>query len=127
MVISFSLFASSDVHMDQSSKLCLNIRQMVSQYKEDDSLSEPLVFKGAEKSKPELDQVGFVKKLTFSWISPLLKGYLKPLSLEDIPSLVSEDEAKIGYQKFKQAWDSLLREKGPDTKNLVLWAIDKFT
>ncbi|PON35730.1 ATP-binding cassette containing protein [Parasponia andersonii] len=99
---------------------------MVSQYKEDDSLSEPLVFKGAEKRTPELDQVGFLKKLTFSWISPLLSlGYSKPLSLEDIPSLGPEDEANKGYLKFKQAWDSLLREKDPDTKNLVLWAIVK--
>ncbi|PON96125.1 ATP-binding cassette containing protein [Trema orientale] len=99
---------------------------MVSQHKEDDSLSEPLVFKGDEQSKTELDQVGFLKKLTFSWISPLLSlGYSKPLSLEDIPSLGPEDEANKGYLKFKQEWDSLLREKGPGTKNLVLWAIVK--
>lgn len=104
-----------------------NLRQMVSQHKEDDSLSEPLVAKGAEKSKTELDKVGFLRKLTFSWIGSLLSlGYTKPLSLEDIPSLGSDDGANIGYQKFKQAWDSLLREKGPDnTRNLVLWAIVK--
>ena len=104
-----------------------NIRQMVSQHKEDESSSEPLVFKGAKQTKTELGQVGFLKKLAFSWIGPLLSlGYSKPLSLEEIPSLGSEDEANIGYQKFKQAWDSLLREKGPDnTMNFVLWSIVK--
>ncbi|GMN37023.1 hypothetical protein TIFTF001_006472 [Ficus carica] len=60
-------------------------------------------------------------------MGPLLRlGHSKPLSLEDIPSLVSEDEANLAYQKFKQAWDSLLREKDPrNTKNSVLWAIVK--
>ena len=101
---------------------------MVSQNKEDhEFLSEPLVVKGAKESNKELGQVGFLKKLTFSWIGPLLSlGYSKPLSLEDIPSLGSEDEANIGYQKFKQAWDSLVREKGPDnTMNFVLRSILK--
>ncbi|MED6183745.1 hypothetical protein PIB30_040640 [Stylosanthes scabra] len=38
--------------------------------------------------------------MTFSWINLLLElGYSKPLALKDIPSLASEDEAEIGYQK----------------------------
>ncbi|KAF2301974.1 hypothetical protein GH714_031105 [Hevea brasiliensis] len=54
---------------------------------------------------------------------PLL-GYSKPLNLEDIPSLVPEDEANIAYQKFAHAWDSLVREKNPNNnRNLVLWAV----
>ncbi|PON96124.1 ATP-binding cassette containing protein [Trema orientale] len=105
-----------------------NLRLMVSEHREDHSLSEPLVVKGAdEEAKTELDHVGFFKKLTFSWIGPLLSlGYSKSLSLEDIPSLGPEDEANVWYQKFKQAWDSLSREKGLDNSmNLVLWAMVK--
>ncbi|PON80642.1 hypothetical protein PanWU01x14_001980 [Parasponia andersonii] len=101
---------------------------MVSEHKEDHSLSELLVVQEAdEQTKTELDHVGFFKKLTFSWIGPLLSlGYSKSLFLEDIPSLRPEDEANVWYQKFKQAWDSLLREKGLDnTMNLVLWAMVK--
>lgn len=104
-----------------------NLKEMVSNQSQDDGLLEPLVIKNAERSRIELDQAGFLSKLTFSWIGPLLSlGYSKPLSLEDIPSLDSEDEANIAYLKFKQAWDSLLREKDHgDKKNLVLWAVLK--
>ncbi|KAK1578646.1 hypothetical protein Q3G72_031970 [Acer saccharum] len=46
--------------------------------------------------------------------------------LEDIPSLVPEDEANLAYQKFAYAWDSLVRNKKlNDTGNLVLRAIRK--
>ncbi|XP_030490551.2 ABC transporter C family member 8 [Cannabis sativa] len=105
----------------------MNIRQLISQHNEDDSLSQPLVQK-TENRGTEIDRACFLEKLTFSWIGKLFSlGYSKPLSLEDIPSLSSEDEAIIGYQKFKQAWDGLLSaESSRDkTKNFVLWAIVK--
>ncbi|GMN30270.1 hypothetical protein TIFTF001_046414 [Ficus carica] len=100
---------------------------MVSHNSQDDNLTDPLVVQNSEKRVIELDRAGFLSKLMFSWMGPLLRlGNSKPLSLEDIPSLVSEDEANLAYQKFKQAWDSLLREKDPrNTKNSVLGAIVK--
>ena len=100
---------------------------MVSHNSQYDILSDPLVVQNSEKRVIELDRAGFLSKLTFSWMDPLLRlGHSKPLSLEDIPSLVSEDEANLAYQKFKQAWDSLLREKDPrNTKNSVLGAMVK--
>ncbi|KAL5579421.1 hypothetical protein UlMin_011863 [Ulmus minor] len=104
-----------------------NIRQLVSQQSQDNSLTEPLVVKEVEKGKTELNQGGFFSRSTFSWLGPLLSlGYSKPLSLEDIPSLISEDEANLAYKKFSQAWDSLLRDNGStNTKSLVLWSIAK--
>ncbi|KAK1575888.1 hypothetical protein Q3G72_009230 [Acer saccharum] len=94
---------------------------------EDNSLSEPLLVEKAEKNQTKLGNSSFLSKLAFSWINPLLSlGYSKPLVLEDIPSLVPEDEADLAYQKFAHAWDSLVREKkSNDTGNLVLRAIRK--
>ncbi|KAI4352917.1 hypothetical protein L6164_007124 [Bauhinia variegata] len=86
------------------------------------SLSEPLLDQKVENKQSRLGQASFLSKLTFSWINPLLSlGYLKPLSLEDIPSLVSEDEANLAYQKFSHSWNLLSRERC--TKNLVLWSL----
>ncbi|KAJ6348226.1 hypothetical protein OIU76_004656 [Salix suchowensis] len=93
----------------------------------DKSLSEPLIGGKDVKNRSKLYRASFLSRLTFSWISPVLGlGYSKPLDLEDIPSLVPEDEANEAYQKFAFAWDSLVREKGASsTKNLVLQAVGK--
>ncbi|KAK9030862.1 hypothetical protein V6N11_032268 [Hibiscus sabdariffa] len=88
------------------------------------SLSEPQ----SEGTNPvELDEGSFFTKLTFSWINPLLsRGYLRPLTLQDIPSVTTEDESDLAYQKFAGAWESLVREKSSnDGRNLVLRAITK--
>ncbi|KAF9613046.1 hypothetical protein IFM89_005480 [Coptis chinensis] len=54
------------------------------------------------------------------------QGYLKPLVLEDIPSLVSEDEALSAYHSFLSAWDVLWKRKSSgNSVNLVLQAIAK--
>ncbi|KAG2246903.1 hypothetical protein Bca52824_086531 [Brassica carinata] len=86
-------------------------------------LSDPLL-----TEKPaRLATAGFFSILTFSWMNPLLlAGFKKPLSSEDIPSILPEDEAKLAYTKFSQAWDTLLAE-GSLTKerNLVFRAIAK--
>lgn len=104
-----------------------NLCYSVSAHNLDNSLDEPLLAKKSGKRQTELGRVGFLSKLSFSWINPLLSlGYSKPLSLEDIPSLVSEDEANFSYQKFARAWDSLSREtRLNNSRNLVLRAIAK--
>ncbi|BFG24302.1 hypothetical protein CerSpe_105780 [Prunus speciosa] len=106
-----------------------NLSHYVYQHTQVNSLSEPLIAtKSAGKSqKTDLDHASLLSKLTFSWINPLLNlGSSKTLALEDIPSLVSEDEANLAYQKFAHAWDSLSREKSSSsTGNLALQAIAK--
>ncbi|OMO66296.1 hypothetical protein COLO4_30640 [Corchorus olitorius] len=94
---------------------------------DESSISEPLLEEKEEKKQTELGQASFLSKLTFSWINSLLSlGYLRPLDLEDIPSIPTEDESNLAYQKFANAWESLLRETKPsDRKNLVLRAIIK--
>ncbi|CAJ1950987.1 unnamed protein product [Sphenostylis stenocarpa] len=90
----------------------------------DASLCEPLlVHKG--KDKTGLGHASFLSRSTFSWMNALLSlGYSKPLTLEDIPYLSSEDKADFAYQKFSHAWVSLLRERGRNNStNLVLWSI----
>ncbi|KAK2353044.1 ABC transporter C family member [Trifolium repens] len=88
-------------------------------------VSEPLLAQKVERKQTGLGYATFHSKLIFSWVNSLLNlGYSKPLALEDIPSLVSEDEANMAYQKFVHAWESLVRERGENnTKSLVLWSI----
>ncbi|CAK7356835.1 unnamed protein product [Dovyalis caffra] len=104
-----------------------NFNHFASVQTPDKSLSEPLLGEKDEKNRSKLERASFLSKLTFSWISPLLGlGYSKPLDIEDIPSLVPEDEANAAYQKFSGAWDSLVREKSSNnTRNLVLRAVTK--
>ncbi|XP_054784020.1 ABC transporter C family member 8-like [Prosopis cineraria] len=90
------------------------------------TISKPLLAQKNENKKSKLSRANCLSKLTFSWINSLLSlGYSKPLALEDIPSLVSEDEAALAYQKFYHVWDSYLRDrsKNKSTKNLVMWSI----
>ena len=106
-----------------------NLSHFVHQHAQDNSLSEPLLTKKStgKSQKSELDRASFLSKLTFAWINPLLNlGCSKTLALEDIPSLVSEDEADLAYLKFANAWDSFLREKSSSsTRNLVLQTVVK--
>ncbi|MBA0840427.1 hypothetical protein Goarm_003011, partial [Gossypium armourianum] len=92
-----------------------------------ESLSESLLEEKEEKDQIEVCEANFFSKLSFSWINPLLsRGYLRPLALEDIPSISAEDESNLEYQKFANAWESLIIEGGSsDRNNLVLRAITK--
>ncbi|KEH18322.1 ABC transporter-like family-protein [Medicago truncatula] len=78
-----------------------------------------------ETKQTGLGRATFLSKLIFSWVNSLLSlGYSKPLDLEDIPSLASEDEADMTYQNFAHAWDSLVREKtDKNSRSLVLWSV----
>ncbi|XP_024014830.1 ABC transporter C family member 8 isoform X2 [Eutrema salsugineum] len=88
-------------------------------------LSDPLLSEDPRKNSARLATAGFFSFLSFSWMNRLLSlGFKKPLSPDDIPSVVPEDEAELAYTKFSQAWDALLTE-GSSTKerNLVFRAV----
>ncbi|TYI05186.1 hypothetical protein ES332_A10G070900v1, partial [Gossypium tomentosum] len=88
-------------------------------------LYEPL-FK-AKKAQVGIGRASFLSKLNFSWINPLFSlGHSKLLTLEDISSLVDEDEASLAHERFAQAWESLVRGNSlSNSKNLVLRALAK--
>ncbi|CAJ1950985.1 unnamed protein product [Sphenostylis stenocarpa] len=89
-------------------------------------LSEPLLAQDVDTQRTGLGRASILSKLTFSWVNPLLKlGYSKPLALEDIPSLLSEDEADSAYQNFIHAWNEYFVRAGNNNnnKNLVLWSV----
>ncbi|KAK9099160.1 hypothetical protein Syun_026205 [Stephania yunnanensis] len=91
-------------------------------------LSEPLIGVKGLKGESPIKISNFLSQLTFSWLNPLLSlGYSKPLALDDIPSLVSEDEALIAYQMFVQAWTPLIGSKksSNENRNLVITALAK--
>ncbi|KAK8274313.1 hypothetical protein V6Z12_D10G066300 [Gossypium hirsutum] len=102
-------------------------RNFIDLTKEHESLSEPLLEEKEETYQIEVCEANFFSKLSFSWINPLLsRGYLRPLALEDIPSISAEDESSLAYQKFANAWETLIREKSSiDRRNLVLRALTK--
>ncbi|XP_052724852.1 ABC transporter C family member 8-like [Vigna angularis] len=89
------------------------------------SLSEPLLAPEVDSEETGLGRASFLSKLTFSWVNSLLSlGYSRTLSLEDIPSILSEDKAHLSHQNFMHAWQSLARERSKNnTKNLVFWSI----
>ncbi|XP_028790444.1 ABC transporter C family member 8-like [Neltuma alba] len=92
------------------------------------TMSEPLLAQKDENKESKLARANFFSKLTFSWINSLLNlGYSKPLALEDIPSLVSEDEAALAYEKFSHGWDffTMDRSKRDSNKNWVMWSISR--
>ncbi|TKY64342.1 ABC transporter C family member 8 [Spatholobus suberectus] len=93
--------------------------------KDTTTLSEPLIAQRVETTQTRLGHATLISKLTFSWVNSLLRlGYSKPLALEDIPFLLSEDKAASAYQDLAQAWESLVRESSNNnTKNSVLWSV----
>ncbi|XP_021849538.2 ABC transporter C family member 8 isoform X2 [Spinacia oleracea] len=88
----------------------------------DSSLSESLLV-----PQPHRVKLSFLSSLIFTWLNPLLKlGYSKPLSLEDIPCLFSEDEANLAYKKFSNEWDTLMiKDAKNKQKNLVIRVLVK--
>ncbi|XP_027336483.1 ABC transporter C family member 8-like isoform X2 [Abrus precatorius] len=90
-----------------------------------ESLSEPLLADKDEPKQTGLAHAPFLSKLTFSWVNSLLCiGYSKPLALEDIPSLLCEDEADSAYQNFMHAMERLVRDRSKNSnRNLVLWSV----
>ncbi|XP_057976942.1 ABC transporter C family member 8 [Malania oleifera] len=104
-----------------------NFSHFVPQQTLDESVSEPLLVDKSVRPRTGLCHAGFLSQLTFSWINSLLGlGYSKSLALEDIPSLASEDEANVAYEKLAEAWEFLRREKGSSSsRNLVIRAVAK--
>ncbi|ONK80674.1 uncharacterized protein A4U43_C01F20450 [Asparagus officinalis] len=89
-----------------------------------DSLSEPLLIEEKDRAA-KLEEASVISRLTFSWLNPLLRlGSSRPLVLDDIPRLDSEDEANKAYETFLREWDTA--KKGKDkSSNLVLLALAK--
>ncbi|KAK1575542.1 hypothetical protein Q3G72_006373 [Acer saccharum] len=82
--------------------------------------------KQGKTNQTKLGQANILSRLTFSWINSLLRlGYAKPLILEDIPTLLSDDEARSAYKTFSSKWEFLHRGDGKlnNPKNLLLKAL----
>lgn len=91
-----------------------------------EKLYEPLLGAKPDESRSQLGCASCLSKLTFAWINPLLRlGYSKLLEFQDIPSLVSEDEADLAYKKFAIAWDSVVSDQKGSQGYLVIKAIAK--
>ncbi|KAF8011616.1 hypothetical protein BT93_J2026 [Corymbia citriodora subsp. variegata] len=99
---------------------------VVPEPKSDEKLHEPLLGIKPYESRSQLGCARRLSKLTFSWINPLLRlGFSKALEFEDIPSLVSEDEADLAYQKFARSWDTVVSDPKGSESYLVIKTIAK--
>ncbi|KAL5697636.1 ATP-binding cassette sub- C member 8 [Ranunculus cassubicifolius] len=104
----------------------MQIRQIVSRNSSKENLAEPLLTKKCETSQSNIGRSSFLSQLTFSWLNPLLRlGYSKPLGFDDIPSVVSEDEAHLSYQSFVSSWDLLLKKRSENSYNLILQVLTR--
>lgn len=102
----------------------LIMRTSFNENPERESLSSPLLLDLNER-RTNLSKASLYSRLTFSWLNPLLRlGSSKPLALEDIPVLDSNDEAFLAYQTFYRAWE-LERKNRSITRNLVLNSLAK--
>ncbi|KAK4754038.1 hypothetical protein SAY87_002142 [Trapa incisa] len=94
----------------------------------DPKLLEVLLVPEEDRYRSELSSANFFSKLLFTWVNPLLKsGFSKPLEFEDIPGLVSQDEANLAYENFTRTWASLTKDESflseTNKSNLVMKTI----
>uniref|UniRef100_A0A0E0DN39 ABC transporter C family member 13 n=1 Tax=Oryza meridionalis TaxID=40149 RepID=A0A0E0DN39_9ORYZ len=69
--------------------------------------TEPLLSArgGGERSSSAFGEAGFLSRLLFTWMDPLLRlGYSKPLGLGDVPPLDADDEAAQACDTFLREW-----------------------
>ncbi|CAN6354014.1 unnamed protein product [Urochloa humidicola] len=84
---------------------------------------------GDQRSNTAFGEAGFLSRLTFTWMDPLLRlGYSKPLDLGDIPPLDADDAAAAARRAFLEEWHR--RRQAPDagtttttSNNLVFWVL----
>lgn len=96
------------------------------QYPLDDTLTEPLLVENDLKNS-NLYRAGIFSRLTFSWLNHLLKlGRTKPLNLDDIPSIESEDASLQASERFLAIWRAYTKDKSKaNSKNLILLTLFK--
>lgn len=90
----------------------------------DDGISHPLLVE-ENSTRRKSSEAGFFSCLTFSWLNPLLRlGASKPLVLDDIPPLDSEDDALNAYETFSEVWKNDRKHAG-SSSNLVAFSLAK--
>lgn len=96
----------------------------------DEQMEEPLLSGANSGSSTEGEHVelyenaGFFSLATFSWLDGILSmGKKKPLELEDMPPLPTEDSTEAMYETFKSSWDDLKQKNPEETPSisLTLW------
>ncbi|KAL6619883.1 hypothetical protein ACP70R_035022 [Stipagrostis hirtigluma subsp. patula] len=83
-----------------------------------------LTEEGGERKTTAFGDAGFLSRLTFTWVDPLLRlGYSKPLDLGDIPPLDADDAAAEASRTFLEEWHRRRRTDAGRTPNLVFWVL----
>ncbi|XP_078177310.1 ABC transporter C family member 8-like isoform X1 [Carex rostrata] len=96
------------------------------QYPLANTLTEALLVENVPKNS-NLYRAGIFSRLTFSWLNHLLElGRTKPLNLDDIPSIESEDASLQASEKFLAIWRAYMKDKSKaNSKNLILSTLFK--
>ena len=66
-----------------------------------------------DKSKPRIDDSGFLALMFMSWATPVIvKGFKKPLYTDDLDKLSNYETAAANFQRGKRIWKEEVGIKG---------------
>ncbi|KAG2178766.1 hypothetical protein INT43_001612 [Umbelopsis isabellina] len=82
--------------------------------------SEYMLLDEDEMDCPEAT-ANIFSRLTFSWLTPLMKlGYKQPLLMDDLWNLKPEDQAAVIAERFEQNWEKEMKKKNPSLLRVLV-------
>ncbi|KAG1554327.1 hypothetical protein G6F51_000001 [Rhizopus arrhizus] len=73
-----------------------------------------------ENDSPE-EMANIFSRLTFSWMTPLMRlGYQKPLIMDDLWNLTTEDQSAIIGNRFQQNWEKEMQKAKPSLLRVLV-------
>ncbi|KAI8362629.1 multi drug resistance-associated protein MRP [Blakeslea trispora] len=82
--------------------------------------SQYIMLEEDEYESPE-EKVNIFGRLTFEWMTPLMRlGYQKPLTMEDLWNLKSDDQSANVSTQFQQNWQKELAKQKPSLLRALL-------
>ncbi|KAG1269716.1 hypothetical protein G6F68_000016 [Rhizopus microsporus] len=73
-----------------------------------------------EHDSPE-EKSNIFSRLTFSWMTPLMRlGYQKPLTMDDLWNLNTEDQSAIIGARFEKDWEKEMKKPNPSLLRVLV-------
>ncbi|KAI9475895.1 MAG: multi drug resistance-associated protein MRP [Benjaminiella poitrasii] len=82
--------------------------------------SQYIMLEEDELDSPE-EKADIFSRLTFSWMTPLMRlGYKKPLTMDDLWNLKTDDQSAIVGYKFQQNWEKESQKANPSLLRVLV-------